>query len=66
MKVIVDRIEKDNIIVEIEKGNTCSIPKLLIPAAQEGDVIKIEIDYQETEKRKKQIQNLMNQIFQDE
>lgn len=63
MKVIVDRFEGDYAIVEIEIGNYVNIPRVLIPNAQEGDIIKIEIEQIETEERKKHIQNLMNNVF---
>ena len=41
------------------------IPKVLIPDASEGDVIKIEVEEKETEKRKKHIRDLMNSVFED-
>lgn len=63
MKVIIDRFENDQAIVEIEKGDFVSIPKILVPTAKEGDVISIEIDISETEKRKKNIKNLMDDLF---
>lgn len=66
MKVIVDRIEADFIVVEIEKGKTVDISKELIPNAQEGDVISIQIEKEETNKRKKMIENLMNSVFESD
>ncbi len=63
MKVIIDRFENDQAIVEIEKGEFVSIPKILVQGAKEGDVISIEIDIPETEKRKKNIKNLMDDLF---
>lgn len=65
MKVIIDRFEGDYAVVEIEIGNCVNIPKILIPNAKEGDVIKIEIDKKETLERKKHIQELMNNVFED-
>lgn len=65
MKVIVDRIEKDCLVLETEVGTTLNVPKKLIPEAKEGDIIKIEIDKNETENRKKEITDLMNQIFEE-
>ena len=66
MKVIVDRIENNFLIIETEVGNTLNIPKELIPGAKEGDVIKIEIDKKQTKNRKKDITDLINQIFEDD
>ena len=65
MKVIIDRFEGDYAVVEIEVGKCVNIPKILVPNAKEGDVINIEIDNKETEERKKNIQNLINNIFED-
>lgn len=65
MKVIVDRFEGDYAVVEIEIGKYVNIPKILIPYAKEGDIIKIEIDKKETLERKKHIQELMNNVFED-
>lgn len=65
MKVIIDRFEDEYAVVEIEVGKCVNIPKILVPNAKEGDVIKIEIDIQETEERKKHIQKLMNNVFKD-
>ncbi len=47
--LIVDRIEADFAVCEIE----------------EGDVIKISVEAEETEKRKSNINNLMNNLFKD-
>ena len=63
MKVIVDRFEGDYAVVEIAIGKCVNIPRVLVPDAQEGDIIKIEIEKNETEKRKKYIKDLMNNVF---
>lgn len=65
MKVIIDRFEGDYAVVEFEIGKCVNIPKILIPNAKEGDIIKIEIDKKETLERKKHIQELMNNVFED-
>lgn len=65
MKVIIDRFEGDYAVVELEVGKSVNIPKILIPDAKEGDVIKIIIDGDTTEERKKQIQELVNNVFDD-
>lgn len=63
MKVIVDRFEGDYAVVEIAIGKCVNIPRVLVPDAKEGDIIKIEIEKEETEKRKKYIKDLMNNVF---
>lgn len=65
MKVIIDRFEGEYAIVEIEIGNFVNIPKILLPNAKEGDVVKIEIDKNETELQRKKIENLMEKVFKD-
>jgi ribosome recycling factor len=63
MEVIVDRFEGDYAVVEIAIGKCVNIPRVLVPDAKEGDIIKIEIEKKETEKRKKYIKDLMNNVF---
>ncbi len=63
MKVIVDRIEKDYVVVEIEKGKMCNLPVDLVPNVKEGDVINITVDKKETKKRKEQVIDLMSSLF---
>lgn len=65
MKVIIDRIEGDYVVVEIGVGKIVSAPKILFQNAKEGDVFKIEIDREETDARKEKIQKLMNNLFED-
>ena len=65
MKVIIDRFEGEYAVVEIEVGRCVNIPKILLPNSKEGDIVKIEIDKLETEERKKNIQELMNNVFED-
>ena len=67
MKIlIVDRIEADFAVCEIEEGNFANIPLKALPdGIREGDVIKISVDTKKTEKRKENINNLMNHLFID-
>lgn len=65
MKVIIDRFEGDYAVVEIDVGKFVNIPKILIPDAKEGNVIKIDIDKKETLKRQKNIKKLMDCAFKD-
>lgn len=62
MYVIIDRFESDYVVVETENGKMLNLPKELFPSADEGDVIRIAIDYDETSKRHKNIKNLMGKL----
>ena len=64
MKIVVDRFEGDFGIVELEDMTFVEIPKILLQNAKEGDVVSIDIDYEETEKRKKEIDSLIDDLFQ--
>lgn len=63
MKVIIDRIEGEYAVIEMEDKTMINIPKCLIPDSKEGDIIRIEIDKDETEKRKNDIKKLMNDLW---
>ena len=63
MKVVIDRFEGEYAVVEMEDRTMVNLPKILVPDAKDGDVIKIEIDVEETEKRKQEIEQLMNKIW---
>ena len=65
MDVIIDRFEGDYAVVEIAVGHFAHLPKELVPEAKEGDVVRITILKDETEKRKKRISNLVNNLFID-
>lgn len=43
MRVIVDRIEENIVIVEADDENTYQIPAALCPDAREGDAIEINV-----------------------
>jgi len=63
MRVIVDRIEDNYMVIELEDGRFINISKELIPDIKEGDVIDININHEETLKRKKEITQVMNDLF---
>lgn len=63
MRVIVDRFEGDYAKVELDEGVFYDIPKVLVPDAKEGDVIDIIVNYEETEKLKSEVNNLINDLF---
>lgn len=65
MEVIIDRFEGEYAIVELNLGQFVQIPSVLVPKAKEGDVIKITVDKEASQKRKENIQNLVNNLFED-
>ncbi|MFE4036354.1 MULTISPECIES: DUF3006 domain-containing protein [unclassified Priestia] len=70
IKGIIDRFEEGFAVVEIE-GKTKDYPKDIFPKnTQVGDVVyitgnQVKIDRQETQKRAKEIESLMNEIWED-
>ncbi|MBA9042311.1 MULTISPECIES: DUF3006 domain-containing protein [Priestia] len=70
IKGIIDRFEEGFAVVEIE-GKTKDYPKDIFPKDTEvGDVVyitgnKVTVDKQETKKREKEIQDLMNELWED-
>lgn len=61
MKVVIDRFEEDWAIVEMENGDMQQLSVKLLPSmAAEGDVLTIEIDEEETERRKNRLNELLN------
>ncbi|MEN1761701.1 DUF3006 domain-containing protein [Anoxynatronum sibiricum] len=66
MKVIIDRFEDNYAVVELEEGVLINMPKVLLPnLAEEGDVITIEIDEEETKRRRNRIEEMMNSLQED-
>lgn len=65
MEVIVNRIEGNYLILELENGNVIDVPKELIPEAKEGDIVNITIDKEKTKRKKEEIENLINSVFED-
>jgi hypothetical protein len=65
MKVIIDRFEGDYAIIELSDLLFVDVPRVLFPNAEEGDVIEITIDKSETDKRRKKIQGLVDELFID-
>ncbi|GAB6892147.1 DUF3006 domain-containing protein [Geobacillus stearothermophilus] len=71
MKYIIDRFEGKWAVCEAEDGKMIDIEKSKLPKnARAGDVIvqengKFRVDKKETEKRWKEIEDLMNEVFDD-
>ena len=69
MKGTVDRFEENIAIIELEDRSTTNITKDKLPIdIKEGDIVifsdnKISIDKEETKKRKQEIHNLMDKLF---
>jgi len=63
MKVIVDRIENDFLVVEMPDMSVCNIPRILLPQAKEKDVINIEILYNDEIETSEQIESLVDKLF---
>lgn len=69
MKVVIDRFEGSFAVCEKEDRTILNIKKEYIPeGAKEGDVLdiqgdKISIDTKETEKRKKEIEELAKDLW---
>lgn len=67
MKIVIDRFEEDIAVVEID-GRTFDLPLSIFPDDTEpGDIIDIKIDIKksETAKKRKEIEKLMDELFED-
>lgn len=65
MQCIIDRFEGDIAVLELPDATFVNMPRVLLPDAKEGDVVRIEIDRQETEARAKRIKGLMDSLWED-
>ncbi len=66
MKVIIDRFEEDYAVVELEEGVFVNIPKALLPnMVEEGDVLTIEIDEEETERRRNRVEEMRGHLLEE-
>ncbi|WCK57209.1 DUF3006 domain-containing protein (plasmid) [Aneurinibacillus sp. Ricciae_BoGa-3] len=69
MRVIVDRFEEDLVVCEKEDKSTFNLKREQVPKeVEEGDVLIIEgdkvvIDREETQKRKKQMEELTKDMW---
>jgi Protein of unknown function (DUF3006) len=70
MRGIIDRFEGELVVIEID-GKTKDFPKNLLPYnAEVGDVVyieddKITVSKNETEKLRREIEKLMNEVWED-
>lgn len=69
MRVVIDRFEGNFAVCEKDNREMINIEKDKIPSnAKEGDVLiidgnSIKIDKRETEKRKKEVEQLLNELW---
>ena len=64
--VIIDRFEGDFAVVELENKKITNMPRQLIPAgAEEGTVLTITMNNDETERRKAGISRLMKDLWKE-
>lgn len=64
MNIIIDRFEGEFAVVELPDKKMINMPKALLPkGAKEGDVLSIRIDKDETKRRKRETEVLMNDLF---
>lgn len=63
MELVIDRFEGDYAILELSLGKFVEIPRELVPDAKEGDIVKIIVDKDSTKRRKKEISDLVDNLF---
>lgn len=66
MKIILDRFEGTQAVLELPNRKMVMAPAVLFEGAKEGDVISILVDPAETQLRKEKIKELMNQVWVEE
>ncbi|HPZ09966.1 MAG TPA: DUF3006 domain-containing protein [Candidatus Eremiobacteraeota bacterium] len=66
MNVIIDRFEDLYAVVELDNKEMVNMPLALVPpGAKEGDVLEIIVNPGETEKKKKEIEELMENLWEE-
>ena len=63
MRLIIDRIENEYAVVELPDKSFINLPKKIFGNAKEGDVFEIEKNNDEKNKRKDNVEKLMNKLF---
>lgn len=65
VRIIIDRFEGKFAVVELKNKSRINMPKELVPkGAKEGDILEIRIDKEETQRRRKRIENLLKDLCQ--
>ncbi|PKM71686.1 MAG: DUF3006 domain-containing protein [Firmicutes bacterium HGW-Firmicutes-16] len=66
MKIIIDRFEGEFAVVELEDRSFANLPKKLIPTgADEGTVVSINVEQEQTEKLKAGMSRLIKDLFKE-
>ena len=65
MKLTVDRIEEDKVVLENESGQSAPVPAFLLPKVSEGDVLDISVNFEETKTRRNEVRERMNRLWKD-
>jgi hypothetical protein len=62
--MIIDRFEGSMAVIELPDKSIINLPQNLLPQnSKEGDVLKLIIDKDETERRKTEIEELLNKLW---
>jgi hypothetical protein len=65
MEVIIDRFEGDYAVVEMADRTMVNLPRVLLPEAREGDVVAITVSAAKSAHRRRQVENLMKDVWSD-
>lgn len=66
MKFTIDRFEGELALVELEDKEIIAIPTKVLPKeAEEGDIIVMEIDEKETEKKRARIEEKFRRLLKE-
>lgn len=65
MEVVIDRFEGEFAVVELPNKKFAEMERSLLPGAKEGDVVEITLNRDKTEARKKEMQSLMESVWED-
>lgn len=64
--MIIDRIEGDTAVLELCDGSFLTLPKTYLPnGAKEGDILKLLVDTDTTQKETQTLKEKMNRLFRD-
>ncbi len=67
MRVVIDRIEEEIVVVELDDGSMEEMSAGLIPdKAKEGDILIIKVDTESTIDRQDEITELMEDLWEDD
>ena len=64
MQIIIDRFEEENAVLVLENKENVIVPRVLVEVFSEGDVLSLEKDIEQTQKRKKRADEALRTLFQ--